>query len=81
VLWLSDHFLDGWDIAVLTVRAPDRTNDSFHPHCDQVITRDSGLQWLCPVCAACYNNGDSSVVANKKEWLVTECTARCVFSR
>lgn len=36
VLWMSDHFADGWDSAVLTVRAPDRTNDSFHPHCDQV---------------------------------------------
>jgi hypothetical protein len=27
---------DGWDTAVLTVRAPDLTNDTFHPHCDQV---------------------------------------------
>lgn len=35
-LWMSDHFLDGWDTAVLTVRAPDRSNDTFHPHCDQV---------------------------------------------
>eukprot|EP01038_Epipyxis_sp_PR26KG_P012234 gene12234-16390_t len=34
-IWLSDHFLDGWDTAVLTVRAPDLTNDTFHPHCDQ----------------------------------------------
>lgn len=36
VIWLSDHFKDGWDRAVLTVRAPDLTNDTFHPHCDQV---------------------------------------------
>ncbi len=36
IIWLSDHFLDGWDTAVLTVRAPDLTNDTFHPHCDQV---------------------------------------------
>lgn len=36
LLWLSDHYLDGWDTAVLTVRAPDLTNDTFHPHCDQV---------------------------------------------
>ena len=36
-IWMSDHFLDGWDTAVLTVRAPDLTNDTFHPHCDQVI--------------------------------------------
>jgi hypothetical protein len=35
---LSDHYLDGWDTAVLTVRAPDLTNDTFHPHCDQVST-------------------------------------------
>lgn len=35
LLWMSDHFLDGWDTAVLTVRAPDTTNDTFHPHCDQ----------------------------------------------
>lgn len=35
-IWMSDHFLDGWDTAVLTVRAPDLTNDTFHPHCDQV---------------------------------------------
>ena len=36
LIWMSDHFLDGWDTAVLTVRAPDRTVDTFHPHCDQV---------------------------------------------
>lgn len=35
-IWLSDHYRDGWDTAVLTVRAPDLTNDTFHPHCDQV---------------------------------------------
>lgn len=35
-LWMSDHYKDGWDTAVLTVRAPDLTNDTFHPHCDQV---------------------------------------------
>jgi hypothetical protein len=35
-IWMSDHFLDGWDTAVLTVRAPDDTNNTFHPHCDQV---------------------------------------------
>ena len=38
VLWLSDHFGDGWDTATLTVRAPDVSNDTFHPHCDQVRT-------------------------------------------
>lgn len=37
LIWMSDHFLDGWDTAVLTVRAPDTSNDTFHPHCDQVI--------------------------------------------
>lgn len=36
LLWMSDHYLDGWDTAVLTIRAPDTTNDTFHPHCDQV---------------------------------------------
>ena len=36
LLWLSDHFGDGWDTLVLTVRAPDTTNDSFSPRCDQV---------------------------------------------
>jgi hypothetical protein len=35
LLWMSDHFTDGWDTAVLTVRAPDTTNNTFHPHCDQ----------------------------------------------
>jgi hypothetical protein len=35
-IWMSDHFKDGWDIAVLTVMAPDKTNNTFHPHCDQV---------------------------------------------
>lgn len=35
-IFLTDHFKDGWDTAVLTVRAPDSTNDTFHPHCDQV---------------------------------------------
>jgi len=44
-LWMSDHFLDGWDTAVLTVRAPDLTNDTFHPHCDQV---DPFLVRYCP---------------------------------
>ena len=44
-LWMSDHFLDGWDTAVLTVRAPDRSNDTFHPHCDQV---DPFLVRYCP---------------------------------
>jgi hypothetical protein len=38
-IWMSDHFLDGWDTAVLTVRAPDLTNDTFHPHCDEVSWR------------------------------------------
>ncbi len=33
---MSDHFLDGWDTAVLTVRAPNTWNDTFHPHCHQV---------------------------------------------
>ena len=36
LLWMSDHFLDGWDSAVLTVRSPDKSEDKFHPHCDQV---------------------------------------------
>lgn len=36
LLWMSDHFGDGWDSAVLTVRAPDTSNDTFYPHCDQV---------------------------------------------
>jgi len=36
LLWMSDHFLDGWDSVVLTVRAPDTSKDVFHPHCDQV---------------------------------------------
>ena len=36
LLWLSDHFGDSWDSLVLTVRAPDTTNDSFSPKCDQV---------------------------------------------
>jgi hypothetical protein len=36
LIWMSDHFKDGWDIAVLTVVAPDNTNDTYHPHCDQV---------------------------------------------
>lgn len=36
LIWMSDHFGDGWDTAVLTVRAPDLSNDTFHPHCDQV---------------------------------------------
>merc|ERR1711998_385736 len=31
LLWMSDHFTDGWDTAVLTVRAPDTTNNTFHP--------------------------------------------------
>lgn len=35
-IWMSDHFLDGWDTAVLTVIAPDQSNDTFAPHCDQV---------------------------------------------
>jgi hypothetical protein len=38
-LYLSDQFLDGWDIAVLTVRAPDTTVDTFFPHCNQVTIR------------------------------------------
>ncbi len=45
LFWLSDHFLDGWDTAVLTLRAPDLTNDTFHPHCDQV---DPFLVRYCP---------------------------------
>ena len=36
LIWMSDHYLDGWDTLVLTVRAPDQSNDTFHPHCDQV---------------------------------------------
>lgn len=34
-IWMSDHFKDGWDTAVLTVIAPDQSNDTFAPHCDQ----------------------------------------------
>lgn len=37
LLWMSDHFGEGWDSLVLTVRAPDVTNDSFSPKCDQVF--------------------------------------------
>eukprot|EP01033_Poteriospumella_lacustris_P005683 gene5683-4067_t len=44
-IWMSDHFLDGWDTAVLTVVAPDQTNDTFAPHCDQV---DPFLVRYCP---------------------------------
>lgn len=36
LIWMSDHFQDGWDTAVLTAVAPDLTNDTFQPHCDQV---------------------------------------------
>lgn len=36
LLWLTDHFGDGWDKLVLTVRAPDVTNDSFSPMCSQI---------------------------------------------
>ena len=36
IIWLSDHILDGWDNAVLTVRAPDSTNDTFYPGCNQI---------------------------------------------
>lgn len=36
ILWLSDHMTDGWDTAVLSVRAPDSTNDTFYPGCNQV---------------------------------------------
>jgi hypothetical protein len=32
---MSDHFKDGWDTAVLTVIAPDQSNNTFAPHCDQ----------------------------------------------
>ena len=36
LIWMSDHFKDGWDIAVLTVMAPDKSNDTFFPGCNQV---------------------------------------------
>ena len=36
LLWASDHFGDGWDIAMLTVVAPDGSNDTFHPSCNQI---------------------------------------------
>ena len=36
LLWASDHFGDGWDKAVLTVVAPDGSNDTFHPSCNQI---------------------------------------------
>ena len=36
MIWMSDHFKDGWDIAVLSVVAPDKSNNTYHPHCDQV---------------------------------------------
>lgn len=36
LIWMTDHYGDGWDIGVLTVQAPDTTNNTFHPHCDQV---------------------------------------------
>ena len=36
LLWASDHFGDGWDIAVLTVVAPDGTNDTYYPSCNQI---------------------------------------------
>lgn len=35
LLHLTDHRGDGWDTALLTMRAPDKTQDSFYPHCDQ----------------------------------------------
>lgn len=45
LLWLSDHFGDSWDSLVLTVRAPDTTNNSFSPKCDQI---DPFLIRYCP---------------------------------
>jgi hypothetical protein len=37
LFWMEDHFGDGWDTAVLSVRYElDGSNDTFHPHCDQV---------------------------------------------
>ena len=45
LIWLSDHFGDSWDSLVLTVRAPDTTNDSFSPKCDQV---DPFMIRYCP---------------------------------
>lgn len=35
LLHLTDHRGDGWDTAILTLRAPDTSQDYFHPHCDQ----------------------------------------------
>lgn len=35
LIWMADHFRDGWDSAVLTVRSPDKTNDTFYPHCNE----------------------------------------------
>ncbi len=35
-IWMSDHFHDGWDTAVLSVIAPDLTNDTFQPLCNQI---------------------------------------------
>lgn len=54
ILWMSDHFGDGWDTAVLTVRAPDLTNDTFHPHCDQVSC-------MCMCTSMCMDMGMSIV--------------------
>jgi hypothetical protein len=31
LIYLTDHFLDGWDTAILTVLAPYQTKDSFNP--------------------------------------------------
>jgi len=42
---MSDHFLDGWDSSVLTVKAPDQSEDKFHPHCDQI---DPFVVRYCP---------------------------------
>jgi hypothetical protein len=36
LIWMSDHYGDGWDTALLTVRAPDTSNDTFYPNCNQV---------------------------------------------
>ncbi|RYY84684.1 hypothetical protein EON63_08715 [archaeon] len=53
LLWMSDHFGDGWDTAVLTVRAPDLTNDTFHPHCDQVCVYMCMSRYWC-ICMCLY---------------------------
>lgn len=61
IIYLTDHFNDGWSGAVLTIRSPDGRNDTFAPGCNPV---DPFVVRYCP------NNREGSMYTDDHTYIL-----------